>query len=58
MLPKFLPLVEHLNVGGRFRVADLRTRFVTGEGDDPLTEEELFAALSALYSARYFETIG
>ncbi len=49
-MPNFLPLVEHLNGGGTFTVAELVERF--GGGDGQPAPEELVEALAHLTSAR------
>ncbi|MFN7145218.1 MAG: hypothetical protein ACK4YP_15700, partial [Myxococcota bacterium] len=49
-LPSFLPLVDHLNEGGTFTVADLVERLAGGDGQP--SAEELVEALAHLVSAR------
>jgi len=49
--PAYLPLIEHLNRGGRFVVGEL----VDGFARDSLSRQDIFDALGALGAVRYFE---
>ncbi|MDB4929021.1 MAG: hypothetical protein JWM10_1505 [Myxococcaceae bacterium] len=51
--PAFLPLVEHLNKGGRFVVGELVAAFAR----DTLSEQDVLDALGALGSVRFYELV-